>query len=885
MLQHAVLSWLVGLVLLQAAPPSDEQLQTWIRQLGDPKLSVRSEATDQLWKAGDAATKALEAASADPDLEVATRARYVLDRIRAGIVPGSDPELTRAVEQFRFGDINAKRQAFDILVKKNQIDRLRWLIDRETDQNVRSEFNQRLLADLLKQVSTMIVDGDEARVIQALTEVSRRGGAQHLATYLHLNKQAEPQIAKLRAMADLKPDSPDGTLLWYLLRLQGDLPGAKVWADKAANKSWSLAYASAAYDWPMLFGERTRAAPPANADINMRVRYWGSVAIFRRAAGNTKAYDEARQKLVDLKESANDSEIGRIAETLVLLGELKTAEELLRGQRRVQLAELLMHQGRYREAFDALAIHDPRNSAVAWFEKLDPNDHRVRIQDPSHPFHAGRLAARMLYSLGEKDQALKLFDALAKINTDDATHKFAVVNVAKAEFDLGIVEQAEQHIGEAIELSGYAPVFRTLLPRNNGPAERWYARLSELQPNEPKANIVRMVRQLLSSVYRPRMADDVWNRTIDEAAVAIETMPEPQRANWWRMLAEACVVRGERDRAIGMLKNAASAETTTGYAHWLRIGDLHAGANDWKAAAEAYYEAWNLDRRQALALHLHGHALTKTGEQEKGGKLIRQALLLPLGDLNLRHTVATGLKERNLRRLAEVEFDLETRLSLFQDFNVLLAGQELAQLRGIREPAATMNYWQLMIARVIELGATIERDGTLRLPQNIHRLRFLDLIQQKKYDELGAEMERVQQFVPHDGDLVMGALGRLLKIDRKAEADAAFDRGYQALENIVNDFPNAAIYHNNLAWVAARCARRLDDALKHAQKAVELTPDHAGHIDTLAEVHFQRGDRAEAIKLEKRAMELEPASNTYKIQLERFEKGEPGPVYTNPGES
>ncbi|MBL8830048.1 MAG: hypothetical protein JNM18_23920, partial [Planctomycetaceae bacterium] len=693
-----------------------------------PQLTVRLDATDKLWQAGESIAPQLEAALQNSDLEIATRARYVLDRLRAGIGPGMDPDVARAVEQYRFGDANAKRQAFDALLKKQQIERLRWLIDRDQDATLRNELNQRLLGELLKQVADKIVAGDEAETRRLLDEVHRRGGAAHRAVYLHLTGQTDEAIGNLRANSTLKADSSDGQLMWYLLRLKGDLPVAKIWAEQAQNKSWTFAVASASYDWSLLIKERSKAPPAANADIGTRIRYWGSMAVLWRAAGNATGFDDARQKLVDLKESASDAELGRIAETLVLLGDIDGAQTLLRGQRRVQLAELYMHQGRYREAFDALAIHDPRNSSLAWFEKLDPNDHRVKIQDPAHPFHAGRLAARMLYSLGEQEQSLKLFAALAKIDTDDATRKFALVNVAKAEFDLGIVEQAEEHIAAAIEMSGYGPVFRTLLPRNNVPAERWYQRLSEQDPSEPKANVVRRVRQLLSSTYRPRMADDEWNRIIDDTSLVIETLNKGEQALWWRMLAEACVVRGERDRAIGMLKNAGRAEVISGYQHWLRIGDLYAGASDWNAAAEAYGEAWNLDRRQSLAPLLQGHALTKAGKAAEGEKLIRIARLLPLGVIGARHNLATGLKERNLRALAEPEFELETRLSLYQDFNVLLAGQELAQLRGVSHPTETINYWQLMIARIIELGANIERDGTLRLPQNIHRLRVLELL-------------------------------------------------------------------------------------------------------------------------------------------------------------
>ena len=84
-------------------------------------------------------------------------------------------------------------------------------------------------------------------------------------------------------------------------------------------------------------------------------------------------------------------------------------------------------------------------------------------------------------------------------------------------------------------------------------------------------------------------------------------------------------------------------------------------------------------------------------------------------------------------------------------------------------------------------------------------------------------------------------------------------------------FPAAALYHNDLAWLAANLDRDLDKALAHAQRAVELEPQSAGILDTLAEVHFRRGNRAEAVRLAKRCLEMEPDGEHYKKQLARFE--------------
>ena len=55
-----------------------------------------------------------------------------------------------------------------------------------------------------------------------------------------------------------------------------------------------------------------------------------------------------------------------------------------------------------------------------------------------------------------------------------------------------------------------------------------------------------------------------------------------------------------------------------------------------------------------------------------------------------------------------------------------------------------------------------------------------------------------------------------------------FQRTVALYETICREFPNSALYHNNLAWMAASLDRELDMALAHAQRAVQLEPDKCG---------------------------------------------------------
>jgi len=122
------------------------------------------------------------------------------------------------------------------------------------------------------------------------------------------------------------------------------------------------------------------------------------------------------------------------------------------------------------------------------------------------------------------------------------------------------------------------------------------------------------------------------------------------------------------------------------------------------------------------------------------------------------------------------------------------------------------------------------------------------------------------------------------KAGRKAQADTFFAAAWEPLRKHARAFPDSWSDLNNFAWTAARCRRNLDEALDFARKAVEGSKEDAGILDTLAEVHFQRGERDQAIETIKKcqaaAARLPDKAASDKMtayaakQLQRFQSGD-----------
>jgi tetratricopeptide (TPR) repeat protein len=92
------------------------------------------------------------------------------------------------------------------------------------------------------------------------------------------------------------------------------------------------------------------------------------------------------------------------------------------------------------------------------------------------------------------------------------------------------------------------------------------------------------------------------------------------------------------------------------------------------------------------------------------------------------------------------------------------------------------------------------------------------------------------------------------------------------LHDLIEADPRNAMMYNQYAWLVGNTEGDFDEALKCAQKAVELRPAEGGYFDTLGHVYFGKGDYENAVKAQTRAAELDPRSRIIKVKLDVFRK-------------
>jgi tetratricopeptide (TPR) repeat protein len=106
------------------------------------------------------------------------------------------------------------------------------------------------------------------------------------------------------------------------------------------------------------------------------------------------------------------------------------------------------------------------------------------------------------------------------------------------------------------------------------------------------------------------------------------------------------------------------------------------------------------------------------------------------------------------------------------------------------------------------------------------------------------------------------------------EHDAWFEESWQAMMSIAKRFPQDDNIHNSAAWLASRCLRRLDDAEQQSKIALELRPNQAAYLDTMAEIWFARRDRAKAVEWSRKAITADPSQEPLKEQYFRFQSAD-----------
>ncbi len=169
-------------------------------------------------------------------------------------------------------------------------------------------------------------------------------------------------------------------------------------------------------------------------------------------------------------------------------------------------------------------------------------------------------------------------------------------------------------------------------------------------------------------------------------------------------------------------------------------------------------------------------------------------------------------------------------------------------------------------------------------------------LQQDRFDEALTLLQGMAKRRPEKAwvHYNLGHLYQQLELSGKAEAafekavaiDGSFARAHASLGNVLfgqKSYEEAAVAYrraiefnprdhsslNNLAWVYAVQGIRLDDGIRLSRRSLRLSPDRPTYLDTLAELHFRRGEPEQALRVIRYAIALNPEDPELREHLRR----------------
>ncbi|MGO9113172.1 MAG: hypothetical protein ACLP9L_28395, partial [Thermoguttaceae bacterium] len=542
--------------------------------------------------------------------------------------------------------------------------------------------------------------------------------------------------------------------------------------------------------------------------------------------------------------------------------------------------ELLVGQSRMKEAFRLVKIDVPIPAKIDWAAWMKDGNGEVTPERRLLAHHV----VRALHVVGEDEKAKELIGAmLAMVNeklSEDGWEMEALL-LMDLEVAVGRAESNDALAVKllALDLENPEIVISRLYRDQDTIAVLLWRALRRQFPGEDRPTALRHLRRLLTGKPDATAVEEI-GRLVHRVEPQLEAAnsdgsPDDEtsdpRARKLLALATLFHRYGQSKLTteyLALIGKGVSARTL------IDRGNLYAEEKQWNEAAKSYEAAWTKDRRSAAALYLLGWAQANRGEEADGRKRMELALVVPLADGESRHDLIQTLVRLHQDDAAARQRLWVLRVAAMHDRSIIQVLMETGDAAAEKADAANMaTVWQRVAAELLSGSVFLtEIRYYLQPPVSAHSARARELLRAGKTAEAIKELHQAESVQPANIQLALDCDAELRRHGAAGDADALYRRMLEQHEAFCRDFPRSATYHNDLAWLAANLDRDLDKALTHAQRAVDLEPQSSGILDTLAEVQFRRGNRADAVRLAKRCLEMEPDGEHYKKQLARFER-------------
>ncbi len=849
-----------------------EQILKAIEQLSSDDFKLREKAMQTVWQMGHAAEPFLREAIKNGNAEMRYRGSKILEEFDLGIYPETPKNIVKLVNQFRKGGGAEREMAIVELAQIGETELLMKLVKRERDPGIRKMVAQIVSRNISEEVPALIIKGNYNQA-KDLLEVAAldQNGIRNYVAFLLQRDQIEPAIKKQRELAS--KTQVDAELLAWMLRAHGNFnEAAKIFeamGDKTRARH-SLAAGGNLSEYANAFADPSRRT----------IDSLGFTAAYARLTGKEEEFKKTIKKIEDYGMAMKD-ELGRCLNALIINGEASRAFELAKRASGSELFDMEMWRYNFDAAFQSIGIKTKKAPYDNWLKKYEENfkaDTEETLRKSLDP--AGQLATTCSLT-GQDEEAKRIMKISEKLLIKNNA---SLLPLIRWERFIGLDEQATQHAIQAMEMESEEDVidafFRTSAEYSWLTIISWEFIKLEF-PKEPKEKALKSMALLFDFNDLSNEPEDT-HKLIQAMSDYAKTCPNNERKKeftravkdlarlheLWELAAEA---NKEWLQLIG--------QEAVGY-HFMRYGNTLLNAGKPKLAFQEFDKAWEAKKSDPLPLYLKGVALSQSGEKEKGLELKEKASIMSTGDVTKRHFLASSMWLHGDDELARNQDDIILRLaSPHESVHPEALRRKYADLKIRQVPAKqcshALEFYLLSRMRAVNANSVISPRNALSYLINLGVMQAKASLENK--DTLAAitSIKNLQRVNPSDSSMLEDLYQLLVNAGQTEEANKLFETTYNVSKATIVRFPNHGQHNNNHAWLLSRCSKKLDEALEHANRAVQLEPENGAFLDTLAEVHFQRNNRAKAIEISEKAVKLLDGDSQVKRQLERFKNGNP----------
>ena len=850
-----------------AAAPSPD-FSGLVRDLADESFRVREKATLDLWLGGEAALPALEQAADSPDPERSIRAREVMRKIQLHITPDTDPSVIELVEQYSTATSAEKAGLMVKLRGKRAWRQMLKLYAAEQDGELRAKLLATMKSVAQRAARESLIKGDAAGAREFLElSPADSGGLLALAEFHRSHGTLERELERAENLAGRN----GGLWRLALLRSQGDAAASSKAASEAGEARIAAAMATLAGDpLPWLRYLRDDADTPqiVREYSGIAARHWQGEAI---RSGDIK-------RLSQMAAADDGTASGAALVVLFLLGETDFAEPMFA---KIQPLGAFAHMDlleRIPEALEVFGIDPAKPDIRTWVES--------RLAD--------LLNEDILDEAGMPDSDSELI-AMANFLERRGLHE-----EARAAFTEPLIRVAAKdlnafydYLGKMFVSLGGAPrLGRSIaLEWAREDDERWQeVRISAFGDNEHANEWWVWLEAVLPDATR--------NERFDALLVIFDLLPDPagRRAGWIEALWKSIQQGPAKNREHRTLQLAHLFAETGDVTNSLKAWDLASLETREKifwghtlihfSAAERWGEAADLvlsqiaDLKRAgqepgADLHAYAAGALRAAKREQEATVHDGwADRLSLGHSSTAIRIANGYAYggdylraaewwRRAAMLADPGGD-EFSLAVKFHGDALLFDQKWSEVAAISEVLAS-----IYAGNEYLVGSQIP---LMRLRLQSDTARALSRLAVDRAGSL-ALLARCHRIFATDGSLADFFFPALREAGLLKEHDEWFGKSWQHFQQVIDTYPESENTLNTAAWFATRSMRELDAARQLVSKALAMNPRQAAYLDTMAEYHFARGRRAEALEWAAKAVDAAPEDTLIRRQYERFRSG------------